>query len=804
MTLSPAVPTDDMPVTEEDRAAARRSGQTSPVFDPPVALGECRHARGDDDERDDDLQRPSAALLGAIWRQCGPCLARDRVDRDHRLCRAPGRWDRDDRRARALARPDGQLQRRAFPGWITIPSRYNLADARLWHLAFAWLLAVSLLALHDRQSVEPPLQARPDDQRATRSGRAHLWHDIKDHARLRFPTGAAALRYNILQKLAYASVLFVLLPLMILTGLTHVAGDGFAAGRGCSTFSADGSRRGRSTSSRWRADRLLHRPHRDGRAGRAVQRNSVDDHRPVSTARASRERARGDRTIDPPRADRRVGAGGLLLGGCDRLNAARVPRILQTAERSTAAASVWSPAAASRANIARDRDVAGLPHQRHALPGSRRISGPCGEQFRELAAASSMGSSRARCRCRSSDLGAVSAAHADHAPRLRRGLERDRQMARAAARRDPATPRDCRDRARYIVFHCADDFGGAPYYESDRPVRRLPPADDPGLRMNGQPLPVGHGAPLRLRVERQLGYKHAKFVMRIEARERSTDLFGGKGGYWEDAAGYHGMRAYDLPLRRRSLPRRCIYAIAGFGGGSTYTALLVLAGTDYRAVPILSLACNIIVVSAGTWRFAKAGHFDWRRAWPLFVTSIPAAWIGGRLMIERDLFIAMLAGSLLVAGLVMLWEPTWKREITPDTGSRWFEPVAGGSLGLLAGIVGIGGGIFLAPLLYLLRWDAPRRIAATCAVFILVNSIAGLAGQATREWRRPVPCLASTPCCFPRCWSGDSSGRDWGAQDRSEVGAGGDGATDPLCGSAVGDGGAGMTSGEMMSVVNSR
>lgn len=113
---------------------------------------------------------------------------------------------------------EGKLQRRAFPGWITIPSRYNLADARLWHLAFAWVLGLSLLvymvaSLWNRHF-----------QRDLTIGRAeirpsHLWADIKDHARLRFPTGAAALRYNILQKLAYASVLFVLLPLIIFTGL---------------------------------------------------------------------------------------------------------------------------------------------------------------------------------------------------------------------------------------------------------------------------------------------------------------------------------------------------------------------------------------------------------------------------------------------------------------------------------------------------------------------------------------------------------------------------------------------------------
>lgn len=94
------------------------------------------------------------------------------------------------------------------------------------------------------------------------------------------------------------------------------------------------------------------------------------------------------------------------------------------------------------------------------------------------------------------------------------------------------------DRARFIVFHCADTFGDRPYYESIDLDDAFHPQTILALLMNDRRLPIGHGAPLRLRVERQLGYKHAKFVMRIEARERIDDLYGGKGGYWEDAAGY--------------------------------------------------------------------------------------------------------------------------------------------------------------------------------------------------------------------------------------------------------------------------
>jgi thiosulfate reductase cytochrome b subunit len=114
---------------------------------------------------------------------------------------------------------NGDIQNRAFPGWATIPSAYSLSAARRWHLAFAWVLAIGallywLVGLFNRHIRKDLLPDR------TELSPRHIWHDIKEHARLRFPTGEAALRYNILQKLAYMGVLFVLLPLIILTGLT--------------------------------------------------------------------------------------------------------------------------------------------------------------------------------------------------------------------------------------------------------------------------------------------------------------------------------------------------------------------------------------------------------------------------------------------------------------------------------------------------------------------------------------------------------------------------------------------------------
>lgn len=206
-----------------------------------------------------------------------------------------------------------------------------------------------------------------------------------------------------------------------------------------------------------------------------------------------------------------------------------------------------------------------------------------------------------------------------------------------------------------------------------------------------------------------------------------------------------------------------LYAAVGFGGGSTYNALLVLAGTDYRAVPVVALACNILVVSVGSWQFARSGHVDWRRIWPLLALSVPLAWIGGRLVVAELVFVGLLALSLFLAGLLMLWQPRWQRDGAPRITGRWVEPAAGGALGLLAGIVGIGGGIFLAPLLYMLRWGPPRAIAGTCAVFILANSMSGLAGQLTKGDGVAAAILAAHWPLFPAVLVGGLIGSTLGS-----------------------------------------
>ncbi len=173
-----------------------------------------------------------------------------------------------------------------------------------------------------------------------------------------------------------------------------------------------------------------------------------------------------------------------------------------------------------------------------------------------------------------------------------------------------------------------------------------------------------------------------------------------------------------------------VYAAVGFGGGSTYSALLVLSGTDYRILPAIALACNIVVVSGGVWRFSKERLLDLNALLPFLIVSVPAAWIGGRLPISEAVFVGLLGSALLVSGLRLLLQHDFVLKVQDKRSIPfWTAGVIGGGIGLLSGLVGIGGGIFLAPILYILRWDTPLKIAGACSLFILVNSVAGLSGQ---------------------------------------------------------------------------
>jgi len=175
-----------------------------------------------------------------------------------------------------------------------------------------------------------------------------------------------------------------------------------------------------------------------------------------------------------------------------------------------------------------------------------------------------------------------------------------------------------------------------------------------------------------------------------------------------------------------------LYASVGFGGGSSYTAMLTIVGTDYRLVPIISLFCNLIVVGGGVIQFVRAGLIRVHVVLPFTLLSVPMAWLGGITPINKSMFLLILGLSLLASGAAILVSPP---ESTGESRVRsarqlWFIGIPIGSvLGYLAGLVGIGGGIFLAPALYLLRLASPKVVAATASFFILVNSLSGLLGH---------------------------------------------------------------------------
>lgn len=175
-----------------------------------------------------------------------------------------------------------------------------------------------------------------------------------------------------------------------------------------------------------------------------------------------------------------------------------------------------------------------------------------------------------------------------------------------------------------------------------------------------------------------------------------------------------------------------LYASVGFGGGSTYSALLSLVGFDYRLLPLVSLACNVVVVTGSTVRFARSGVIPWRRALIVSLVAAPLAFLGGLTPIKQATFLFILGLSLVGAGLALLLPRASESEDRPHASARYMG-IAAAPLGYLAGLVGIGGGIFLAPLLHLTRWAKAREIAATTSLFILINSLAGIIGQLAKS-----------------------------------------------------------------------
>tara|TARA_B100001540_G_scaffold314965_1_gene341047 strand:+ start:865 stop:1611 length:747 start_codon:yes stop_codon:yes gene_type:complete len=178
-----------------------------------------------------------------------------------------------------------------------------------------------------------------------------------------------------------------------------------------------------------------------------------------------------------------------------------------------------------------------------------------------------------------------------------------------------------------------------------------------------------------------------------------------------------------------------LYSSVGFGGGSTYLALLLIWNIPYYIFPIIALSCNIIVVSGNCFNYIRAGNLNLKLLTPYLIGSIPLAFVGGSLSIEKELFEILLFLVLTTAGLLLLFK--FKSYDNKEENYRKIPFVVailmGGLLGLVSGVVGIGGGIFLSPILFLIRAGKPKHIVTTASLFILINSISGIIGQLTKN-----------------------------------------------------------------------
>ena len=178
-----------------------------------------------------------------------------------------------------------------------------------------------------------------------------------------------------------------------------------------------------------------------------------------------------------------------------------------------------------------------------------------------------------------------------------------------------------------------------------------------------------------------------------------------------------------------------LYSSVGFGGGSTYLALLLIWGIPYSIFPLIALSCNIIVVSGNCFNYIRYGNLNLKLLIPYLAGSIPLAFIGGSLTVEKQLFEILLFLVLLIAGIFLLIN--FKSYDDNEENYRKIPFIIsifiGGILGFISGVVGIGGGIFLSPILFLIRAARPKHIVAAASLFILINSVSGIVGQLTKN-----------------------------------------------------------------------
>lgn len=202
-----------------------------------------------------------------------------------------------------------------------------------------------------------------------------------------------------------------------------------------------------------------------------------------------------------------------------------------------------------------------------------------------------------------------------------------------------------------------------------------------------------------------------------------------------------------------------LYAAVGHGGASGYLAVMALAGVDPATMKPVALVLNLAVSCIGTVMFFRAGHFAWRLFWPFAVVSVPFAYLGGALHLSPGAFRLLVAAALAFAALRLIL-PVKNDSDSMKIPAWWVVALSGSLMGLISGLIGVGGGIFLTPLLLLCGWARPKEAAAVSAPFIFVNSAAGLLGNVGSLANLP----PAMPWWLPAIVAGGIVGARWGSR----------------------------------------
>ena len=184
------------------------------------------------------------------------------------------------------------------------------------------------------------------------------------------------------------------------------------------------------------------------------------------------------------------------------------------------------------------------------------------------------------------------------------------------------------------------------------------------------------------------------------------------------------------------------YSSVGHGGATGYLAALALLGIAPDSAKVAVLIANVLVASVAWWRFSKAGHFDGRVLLIFAIASVPCAWLGSRIHVSPQTYKLVLGAVLSAGGIILLLRARWQTDEAAVRKIIWpLALLVGAGLGFLAGLTGIGGGVFLSPVLYLFRWVKPKTTGGIAAGFIVVNSLAGLAGAGWEKISHAGPLL---------------------------------------------------------------